>query len=437
MGTKGVKDLFSDDINSHWVALNPNTADFKNYVYYQFKKIECITGISISGGYSTNRSATPKTRIYHGFPYVMNIYARNIKKQNFELVYVCAGFPPIVEPLRDANLFEFPDGVWTDELKIEFEEVSYNKIYSGVDDYKPAARMLYVRRKIENSPRLEYKPKETDQHKNVSISRTSFNDIHEEVEFGGAVYIANCKLECTNINFTNCSSETAGGGIYLNIKNQTIDNNSATFTDLTFTDCKSGYGGAICVIAKRGQDTTSIVGCTFNSNIALNSILGGSALFLYTNKAKVQRCTFTGSSGSSTIIRYATTDPSEPSESTTATILSTDFEFEVRDCIFEDQHQDSTFYINIDETIQQSPHILLTNNQLANSTQLFKTTFQDQHHNDATTKTSNNNNRTNNRNIILMILIPSLVVISLLLLLILYRHHNDNHENSQETNNNA
>ena len=444
MGHDGIKDIFLNATETHWVAKYPNNATFKNCITFKFKQLECITNLLFAGGYSTNRKTSPETRVYHGFPYVINLYAYDIRDKEYKLEYVCAGFPPTVAPsnngvFKDSTVFNFPGGIWTKSIIIEFEEVSYSEIYNETSifkhDYTPAARMISVYKRIADSPSLVYEPTEIDDNTTLSIEKTTFENLHSP-STGGAVYVANCTLTLTNTNFTNCSSQIAGGGIYLKInKAENIDSDSTTFNGLTFTDCESGYGGAICVIAKREKDITSVVGCTFNNNIALNSTLGGSALFLYTTKAKVQRCTFTGSSGRSTIIRYATSDPSE--DSTTATILSTDFEFEVRDCIFEDQHQDSTFYINIDESIQQSPHILLTNNQLSNSAQLSKTTFKDQHHNEATTQTSNNNNRTNNRNIFLMILIPSLVVISLLFLLIIYRHHNDNQENSQETNNNA
>lgn len=59
-------DLFNTN-NKYWYPSQVNTADFKNYISYQFKEVECLTGLIYGTPYTAICTTMGSTRYYHGF----------------------------------------------------------------------------------------------------------------------------------------------------------------------------------------------------------------------------------------------------------------------------------------------------------------------------------------------------------------------------------
>ena len=100
----------------------------------------------------------------------------------------------------------------------------------------------------------------------IVVNITEFNDIKYEGDYGGAIHVTNYGLKCDNIKFHNCTSVTAGGGIYL--KNSKDVDLGVNFEGLNFDECKANYGGVIYIYCDNYKNRVKIISCSFTNNEA-------------------------------------------------------------------------------------------------------------------------------------------------------------------------
>ncbi|KAK8881269.1 hypothetical protein M9Y10_004003 [Tritrichomonas musculus] len=118
----------------------------------------------------------------------------------------------------------------------------------------------------------------------IHITRSNFTDFIEERN-GGAIYIINGGVNCSNISFINCSSSSGcGGGVY--IKNRLDLNYNISFRYSFFTLCKAFYGGAAYIYSYSEMNQIEIYACYFLKNYALGqkakekNLFGGAHVFI-------------------------------------------------------------------------------------------------------------------------------------------------------------
>lgn len=404
-----------DNSSNHWATSTVNTATFKNYAIYDFAKIECLQSILFTASY------TSKTLIYFGFPYIFKIYA-SVNNASYELKYVFSGHPSgskIWNPME----FRFPTKIWADNLKLEFEEVTYESFFKH--DYAASAKSIFLMKKPkeETSPRLEINNTE-ETERSVTIENCTFSNLQDStIEFGGSIFLTNCEVTCRQNEFTKSYANKGGGAIYINTKRQDRMHSFA-FKDLIFTECSSGYGGAICVIALGTSDKVTVTSCEFHSNIANLPDFGGSSIFVATKSTSIKQCTFSGHSGKSSIVRYYKTDPEN--EGSPSRILSAeDLQLEISDCVFDKDIKVKSSIIEFDEKIDEKS-ITFKGNQFPSGA-IKEIQIQE---------TSTTKNRSG---LLLEILIPSILSIVVLLIAIILiqkiRHNRHENESSQDTHN--
>ena len=217
------------------------------------------------------------------------------------------------------------------------------------------------------SNRCEYEGSE-DHKVTVEITRSNFTDFHEN-EDGGAIRVKNCEVRCNGTLFLNCSSGIGGGGgIYINNTINTEIN--IDLINLTFIQCHAIYGGAVFIRSIHESSKILVYNCSFDSNRALgkksiDSLYGGSALFLATRGVNLNYSTFSHSKGQGGAIRIEDCYYGLDFESKfNKRIKLSDEEnmktFSISDCYFEEEDDDSTNSI-LDATGNEGKEIELIN----------------------------------------------------------------------------
>lgn len=134
----------------------------------------------------------------------------------------------------------------------------------------------------------------------VQINVTNFTDIKYEGDFGGAIHIVNYGFEISKTKFSNCTSEKAGGGIYIK-NNLTNINKKIDLKGLTFSECGAVYGGAVYIYSVSRKSKIEIKNCIFTNNKASNDkslpLFGGSSIFMTARKGKVIECSMNDNEG--------------------------------------------------------------------------------------------------------------------------------------------
>ncbi|KAK8836594.1 hypothetical protein M9Y10_037528 [Tritrichomonas musculus] len=131
---------FDGNSKSFWASSIVTTDTTKGYLTFTFKLQTCIEAILMMPAYSTNRTVTPNTRRYDGFPTVLNVYTAT-GDDPFKLMYTFKGQPEPTD-VWDRVQFAFSQAIWCDKLKIEFVEVTPDIAFGG--DYTAAAGELYL-----------------------------------------------------------------------------------------------------------------------------------------------------------------------------------------------------------------------------------------------------------------------------------------------------
>ncbi|KAK8898186.1 hypothetical protein M9Y10_000459 [Tritrichomonas musculus] len=104
----------------------------------------------------------------------------------------------------------------------------------------------------------------------ISIENSCFSNIKAPVSVeGGAVRVVNAKLEAEDCTFTNCSSDSNGGAIYVSFS---ANNCELELENCDFITCTSGgSGGAIYFINTNPSCESSFERCKFENNQAVTS----------------------------------------------------------------------------------------------------------------------------------------------------------------------
>lgn len=142
----------------------------------------------------------------------------------------------------------------------------------------------------------------------VLILVTKFSGYHETSRDGGAIFLQDCDVHLVNSNLDDCSASNGGGGaIY--IKNKIDVDNKILFKNLTISNCKAVFGGALYIYSKYKSSDFLIQSCSFLSNeiiITENPYIkyrGGSAIYLTIYNGKVNDCIFKSRDGKGGMIK--------------------------------------------------------------------------------------------------------------------------------------
>lgn len=130
----------------------------------------------------------------------------------------------------------------------------------------------------------------------ITLDNLKFNGLNNPGN-GAAIYVFNFHISCKEIHFNTCTSEKAGGGIYIYL--DTIIDSPIELQNLYFNGCKAICGGAIYAYSSKVENKISILKSTFEANNAnLNPekdddlYFGGSAIYLAAETATILRCKF-------------------------------------------------------------------------------------------------------------------------------------------------
>ena len=201
----------------------------------------------------------------------------------------------------------------------KFINDSANIVHFILVDYQGNPNeVIYKPGDIEEGERIE----KTNDNRNynstsILINVSNFIDIKYTGDFGGAIHVTNFGLKCNKIKFYNCSSVTAGGGIY--VKNSKEINLDVNFERLEFEQCKANCGGAIYAYSESENNPVRIAYCIFIENEAILStssdeMFGGSSIYMTARKGLISFCKFSDKNGISSVkICNTLDDESSPS----------------------------------------------------------------------------------------------------------------------------
>lgn len=154
----------------------------------------------------------------------------------------------------------------------------------------------------------------------VLIQVSNFSNIRGKDD-GGAFYIINSAVNCTETLFINITSEGGGGAIF--VKNWKYLVNNVYFEKLTFVMCKALYGGAIYAYSASDQNLVSVRECKFysnevdpkggNSSDGRLKLVGGNALFISAKNANIKKCVFENNKGTGAAVKIFNKFESEES----------------------------------------------------------------------------------------------------------------------------
>ena len=129
-----ISDAFDGNESTYYISGIDNTNIFYNTIIINFTKTVILEAFIYVPVFNTNGN----TRIFHGFPTVLNVYS-SIGNNNFTLVTTFIGIP-----LHTWNKvqFVFPEIIECDKLKLEFVDVTYQFIVGN--SKSPVIEDLYL-----------------------------------------------------------------------------------------------------------------------------------------------------------------------------------------------------------------------------------------------------------------------------------------------------
>lgn len=126
--------------NTYWVAADPSNGNTKSAINIFFKKTISFEQFLISTAYSTKLNGK---REYYGHPLKVNVYT-SVNHEPLKLHSIFSSEEPTLQSWGDGAQFTFSEPIVCDNLKIEFEKVSFDK-YFGTNDETAAVGKLYLR----------------------------------------------------------------------------------------------------------------------------------------------------------------------------------------------------------------------------------------------------------------------------------------------------
>lgn len=291
----------------YFLSSSPNNSSFVIKITFNFDEVVFLEAILVDTTYATRG----QTRTFTGFPTALNIYS-SIDDEPFVLnaIFIWT----TVYPWTRVQ-FVFPNVIKCNKLIFECNELTT----TGKGKYVFLAGLTFIKDPSHSTvptENLTYLPivdvcqsgipcsyEGTPDHQVViTINSTSFTSVSNE-EDGGAIKLTNAGIVCENITFDRCNSKSGGGGsIYIN--NDISQNNDIIINNVSFSNCKAKFGGAVFVHTESFQENVNIINCIFKTCQALSfseseSLIGGSALFLFSKQSNIYECTFSKNIGES------------------------------------------------------------------------------------------------------------------------------------------
>ena len=124
--------------------------------------------------------------------------------------------------------------------------------------------------------------------KSLKIKNTKFINLHANFTAGAVSFKMGNEAEIENCTFENVSSSKNGGALFIDA--YLAKDMPAVFTNSTFVDCYSGFGGAILAL---GSNIT-VENCNFKDNLAL---FDGGAIYGSYSNMMISDSTFDGNGG--------------------------------------------------------------------------------------------------------------------------------------------
>ena len=333
--------IFDGNINSYYISSVPNNSTYKGSIEIQFNEIVYLEAFLIDPNYFV--SGTIYT--YRGYPTGLKVYS-SVENEPYSLFGFYFGEP--VYPWKRIQ-YVFKDFIRCDKLKLEFTHLTFAVVNGTYYESLSLADLYLLHAQIPATPlpstpsssvpvetpvptftpsqipTQSFKPTEIpisdicqegkhckyegseDHQILVTINTTVFTSIQSD-ENGGALFIQNVGIVCTNITFKECQTklygngereEGGGGGIY--IKNDLEIKNEISLSSVNFTNCKASYGGAVYIYSSYYESTVTINSCFFSSNQATSSsengknsdqMIGGAAIFISSKSSVISDCTF-------------------------------------------------------------------------------------------------------------------------------------------------
>ncbi|KAK8865060.1 hypothetical protein M9Y10_010590 [Tritrichomonas musculus] len=309
-----LSNAFDENGGTYWASSIVSNDNQKGYFTVDFKKTTNIQAILYDPAYSTNRSVTPNTRRYDGFPKILKVYT-SLNKEPFKLMYRFSGVPQPTD-LWDHVQFVFSEPIWCDKIKLEFTEVTLD-IFFG-NQYTAATAQIYFLTPQTEVPLPTEKPvdsviiEETDCNDEGRYKKvvTEFRPVMVEIrvsnftsvnanENGGAIHLENTGIQCENVAFDNCESNEVGGAVYIdNVFDYT---NQISIENSNFNNCRAKYGGAVYLYSSSRKNTVKVKYCNFIGNTATSTSndaqFGGSAIYVTARKGVISNNIYRGNQG--------------------------------------------------------------------------------------------------------------------------------------------
>lgn len=342
-GAEGLVDhqlsfAFDSNPDTNYISSVPNNDSFVNSLLINFNEKVILDGFLYDAHFEGS--------LFHGFPTGLTVHA---SLGDVTEKFIFFGAP--VSPWKRIQ-FVFPLFVECDSLYIEFVSLTNQSI---VDNSKsPVIDDLYfVKAQIPATPieTPSETPKETptqtssqtpsfspssspvydptklpiedvctpgtscnfegsaDNQILVTINGSDFTNIENGGD-GGAIRIKNAGLICDNISFHSCQSNSGGGGgIYVRNDQENL-RNEIRLSNVSLSNCRAMYGGAVYIYSISEEDEIEIIGCSFSNNQADSSmndsasLNGGSAIFITSKKSIIVECIFLRNRGESQLKIY-------------------------------------------------------------------------------------------------------------------------------------
>ena len=322
-----ISNAFDGSIDkSYWVALNTNTDTYHNNITVTFNSLQGVEAFLLYPTFTNSAS------VYHGTPLEMNVWAA-IENDKYELK---ATFRSAPEKGWKQLQFVFISPVVCKQMRLEIVEVTPdNWAFKDGKQHPSLGDLVFLKTEIpaatqvpqatqapplptpartafppvyscgDSNNRCDIKGEE-DKPAHVSISLTDFNKVTFN-EDGGAIHLIDSTLDCENVKFNGCQSNSGGGGgIFVDNKN-VVKAGEIRLESLQFTGCKALYGGGVYVCSSSESVPVKVSNCEFTKNEATAAksgstvFWGGSALFVNAKAGSLTNNIFSENKGSGAV----------------------------------------------------------------------------------------------------------------------------------------
>lgn len=267
-----VCNMINDPTRKLWAKFN-----FENGEYIGVEHEDVIVHSNVH----MERFVPPERINYDASTYTLHYYvdSTNMDFSEFgESTLICLGPVPTQSPMATPTASQSPTASKSPSVSPEIIEY---KTYNMTSDGR-------------------YSMEDDDtQRVLVSMINVNFTGVNSPLE-GGAIYIKNIGYQSDGCVFDSCSSQSAGGAVYL-IYTYDIDN-FFTLINHQFKGNEAKYGGAVYVYSHSKKNVVKIHYCSFEGNTAsegykADNLYGGSSAYVIARTITVLNNKFRNNNG--------------------------------------------------------------------------------------------------------------------------------------------